>query len=355
MNESNLVTGLMSGSSLDGVDLACCRFHVHSGDWQYEILAAETFPYPPALRQQLMDTMSWSREELEKLDLEIGTFYGHLLNRFHLKHRLSPALVASHGHTIFHEPSRGRTLQVGNGKVIADLTRIRVVNNFRSADVAQGGQGAPLVPVGDRLLFGRYGACLNLGGFANISFDTARGVRTAYDTGPCNLCLNWIAAQTGKIFDPEGSIARSGTVEETLMRKLNQLDYYSLAPPKSLGREWFQTHFLPLIQDTGLPVGDLMATAAEHIAVQTGNAIQQSGAAETLVTGGGAFNLFLLQRLQHYTSSRLVVPDPLLVAYKEALVFALLGLLRIRGNINCLASVTGGERDLSAGEIHVPT
>jgi anhydro-N-acetylmuramic acid kinase len=243
---------------------------------------------------------------------------------------------------------------VGNGKVIADATGIQVVNDFRSADVAQGGQGAPLVPAGDRLLFGEYEACLNLGGFANLSFETAQGIRTAYDIGPCNLCLNWIAALTGQPFDPEGTIAKSGSVDEHLLDKLNQLGYYTLPPPKSLGREWFQKHFLPLIASSGLPPKDLLATVTEHLAMQIGGAIHRSGAAQVLVTGGGAFNLFLLHRLKNYANAHLMVPDHSLVAYKEALVFALLGLLRIRGEINCLASATGGKNDLSAGEIHSP-
>ncbi|MGW8315368.1 MAG: anhydro-N-acetylmuramic acid kinase [Bacteroidales bacterium] len=354
MNSRTLVTGLMSGSSLDGVDLACCRFIHGSGRWRYEIIAAETFPYPTPLRRQLEAAMGQDPGQLKQLDLEIGAHYGTLLNSFHQKYHILPGLIASHGHTIFHEPSRGITLQVGNGKVMAETTWVTVVNHFRNADVAQGGQGAPLVPVGDRLLFGAYGACLNLGGFSNISFDMAGGVRMAYDTGPCNLGLNRIASLLRKPYDPEGSIARTGKVEERLLEVMNRLPYYALPPPKSLGREWFQTHFLPFIEDSELPVNDLMATTVEHLACHMGAAINQSAAEKVLVTGGGAFNLFLLERISGHTRARLVVPDNLLVAYKEARVFALLGLLRIRGEINCLASATGGKRDLSAGEINSP-
>lgn len=354
MTSQILVTGLMSGSSLDGVDLACCRFISGSGRWHYEIIAAETYPYPSTVRRQLEEAMRQDPDHLEQLDLEMGAHYAALLNRFHRKYKICPGLIASHGHTILHEPSRGITLQVGNGKVMAEETGIKVVNNFRIADVAQGGQGAPLVPVGDRLLFGGYGACLNLGGFSNISFDTAGGVRTAYDTGPCNLGLNRIASLLNKSYDPEGSIARTGKVEERLLDAMNRLPYYSLPPPKSLGREWFQKYFLPLIEDTELPARDLMATTVEHAAIHMGDAINRSGAEKVLVTGGGAFNLFLLERIKSHTRARLIVPDNILVAYKEALVFALLGLLRIRGEINCLASVTGGKQDLSAGEIYSP-
>ena len=355
MTDRILVTGLMSGSSLDGVDLACCQFLCNEEGWHFEIRATETFSYPSSLYHQLNEAMGRDSEQLVILDHELGVYFGTLLNRFHREHQVSPELVASHGHTIFHEPSRGRTLQIGNGQAMADLTGLRVVNNFRSADVAQGGQGAPLVPVGDRLLFGQYGACLNLGGFANISFEMEQGMRIAYDIGPCNLSLNWIASRLGKPFDPEGTIAQAGTVEGRLLHTLNQLPYYTLPPPKSLGREWFRTNFLPFLSNTHLTFSDLMATTVEHLSFQIGDAINQSGARQVLVTGGGAFNLFLLERLNTYIHARLVVPDPVLIAFKEALVFAFLGVLRIRNEINCLASVTGGKQDLSAGEIYSPT
>jgi anhydro-N-acetylmuramic acid kinase len=354
MTDQYLVTGLMSGSSLDGVDLACCRFSYEHLRWQYRILAAETFPYPTSVRQQLENAIGWGDDRLMQLDLDMGNYFGEALNRFHRKYGLTPDLIASHGHTILHEPSRSITLQVGNGAVMAEKTGIRVVNDFRKADVQQGGQGAPLVPVGDRLLFSDYGACMNLGGFANLSYETDQGFRIAYDIGPCNLVLNWGASLLGKPYDPEGSIARSGQIKEQLFNTLNGLPYYSIQPPKSLGREWFLTQFLPhLVQARGEP-GDLLATAVEHLALQMGAALNQSGAANVLVTGGGSFNHFLLERLEYHTGASLMVPDQLLIAFKEALIFALLGLLRTRGEINCLASVTGGKQDLSAGEIHTP-
>lgn len=354
VNNRVLVTGLMSGSSLDGVDLACSAFSLRNNGWTYELLAAETVPYPPSMLRMLTEAMAMNREELSKLDRTLGRFYAGLLNSFHRRTGLTPELIASHGHTVFHDPSMGLTLQVGDGQVMAERTGTRVVCDFRSEDVAQGGQGAPLVPVGDRLLFGQYGACLNLGGFANLSYDTLDGVRLAYDIGPCNLLLNRIASLDGKLFDPGGSLARLGNVNHLLLDQLNNLDYYALPPPKSLGREWFRDHVLPLIirPEPGIP--DLMATAAEHVAIQAGRAIDLTGAGEVLVTGGGAFNLFLVERLQHYSAARLVIPDKTLIDYKEALVFAFLGLLRILGEINCLSSVTGGMRDLSTGRVHTP-
>ncbi len=354
MTDQTLVTGLMSGSSLDGVDLACCRFTYRHPSWQYRILAAETFPYPTTVRHQLENAIGWGDDRLMQLDHDMGDYFGEVLNRFHGNYGLMPDLIASHGHTILHEPSRGITLQVGNGAVMAKKTGIRVVNDFRKADVEQGGQGAPLVPVGDRLLFGGYGACLNLGGFANLSFETDHGIRIAYDIGPCNLVLNWGASLLRKPYDPEGSIARSGQVKEQLFDALNRLPYYSIQPPKSLGREWFLDQFLPILEQSREEPENLLATAVEHLALQVGGALNHSGAANVLVTGGGSFNHFFFERLRHYTGATLLVPDHLLVAYKEALIFALLGLLRTRGETNCLASVTGGKQDLSTGEIHTP-
>jgi anhydro-N-acetylmuramic acid kinase len=348
------VTGLMSGSSMDGVDLACCEFSHVQERWNYMILAAETYPYPTPLLEKLHKAIHWSRRELELLDLETGEYYASLLNRFHKIHHLKPGLIASHGHTILHDPGKGITLQVGNGKVMAGQTGITVVNDFRKEDVAQGGQGAPLVPLGDRLLFGEYGACLNLGGFANISYEADTGQRIAFDIGPANVALNWLSGLSGKPFDHGGTIAGSGRVDENLLLKLNHLAYYSILPPKSLGREWFQEFFLPLLEATSLPVQDRMATVVEHLAMQTGRWIERSGARKILVTGGGTYNITLMERIGFHTRAELFIPDRVLVDYKEALIFALLGLLRTRGEINCLASVTGGRHDLCTGIIHSP-
>jgi anhydro-N-acetylmuramic acid kinase len=344
----------MSGSSTDGVDLACCEFKLEEMRWNYRILHAETIPYPEILAEKLNRAIHWNQRDLERLDRETGEYYASVLNHFHSIHKLNPDLISSHGHTILHEPARGITLQVGNGRIMADLTGIPVVNDFRKEDVMLGGQGAPLVPVGDSLLFGEYGACLNLGGFANISYEGDSGKRLAFDIGPANLPLNWLAGLVGKPFDHQGLIARSGRVVESLLRDLNSLDYYKTPPPKSLGKEWFIGFFLPLLKRAAGPVPDLMATTVEHLAIQTGRGIVLSGAHSVLVTGGGAFNTTLVEKIRRHAFANLVLPDRMLVEFKEALIFALLGLLRIRRETNCLASVTGGPRDLSAGTIYLP-
>jgi len=352
MKDSYRVTALMSGSSMDGVDLACCDLEWKDQQWVYIILDAETFPYPPELLLKLEQACSWSREEIQKLDMELGAHYAVLLNEFHKRKKLKPDFIASHGHTILHDPQHGVTFQAGNGRIMAEGTGIMVVNDFRSEDVAQGGQGAPLVPLGDRMLFNQFEGCLNLGGFANISCENNEGERVAYDLCPANMALNWVAALEGLSFDRDGALARKGEVQQELLEKLNKLDYYSLPAPKSLGREWFLEQFMPQLQQSGLNTRDLMATVLEHIVLQISMGINDVGIFSLLITGGGALNQTLIERLKAYTSVSLVIPEEQLIDYKEALIFALLGVLRIRGEINCLASITGGKKDISAGRIH---
>jgi anhydro-N-acetylmuramic acid kinase len=352
MKDSYRVSALMSGSSMDGVDLACCDLEWKDQQWKYSVLAAETFPYPPELLEKLEQACMWNRERIQKLDLELGAFYAALLNDFHKKIRLRPDFIASHGHTILHDPKQGITLQAGDGRIMADGTGITVINDFRSEDVAQGGQGAPLVPLGDKLLFNQYDACLNLGGFANISCTNAEGDRIAYDLCPANMALNRIASMEGLSYDRGGALAAMGKVKKELLDKLNKLDYYALPAPKSLGREWFLEHFLPLLQESSLNTKDLMSTVLEHIAKQISRGINDAGIQSLLITGGGTLNQTLIERLKENTSASLVIPEETLIHYKEAIIFGLLGILRIRGEINCLASVTGGQKDISAGRIH---
>ncbi|MEN8155958.1 MAG: anhydro-N-acetylmuramic acid kinase [Bacteroidota bacterium] len=352
MPEEYVVTGLMSGTSLDGVDLACAEFTRSSGAWQFRIIEAETTPYPASLKEQLEEAVSWKMEKIGDLNLSLGRHYAELINDFHNRNNLAPDLVASHGHTILHEPDKGITLQAGDGATMARLTGTTVITDFRSEDVAQGGQGAPLVPVGDRLLFGGYGACLNLGGFANISYEGKQNQRIAFDVGPCNLALNWIAGLRGVDFDRDGAIAGTGTIGQNLLARLNALEYYLKDPPKSLGKEWLTDLFLPLLEQSQMNVPDLMATVVEHIAIQLTAVLKEADIRSLLVTGGGALNQTLLKRLREYSGTGIEIPHTDLINYKEALVFGLLGLLKYLGEVNCLASVTGGVSDLSAGIVH---
>jgi anhydro-N-acetylmuramic acid kinase len=352
MKDSYRVTALMSGSSMDGVDLACCDLEWKGQQWAYNILDAETFPYPSELLSKLEKACSWSLEKIHELDLELGAHYAVLIKEFHKRKKLKPDFIASHGHTILHDPQKRITFQAGNGRIMAEGTGIMVINDFRSEDVAQGGQGAPLVPLGDRMLFNQFEGCLNLGGFANISCENNEGQPIAYDLCPANMALNWVAALEGLSFDRDGALARHGVVQKELLEKLNKLDYYALPAPKSLGREWFLQQFMPPLHQSNLKTTDLMATVLEHIVFQISMGINKASIHSLLITGGGALNQTLIERLKAYTNTSLVIPEEQLIDYKEALIFALLGVLRIRGEINCLASVTGGTQDISAGRIH---
>jgi anhydro-N-acetylmuramic acid kinase len=343
-----LVVGTMSGTSLDGLDLAAVEFRHSENRWNFSIVAAETKKYSNEWEEKLRTAPKLSGEQLIELHNAFGQFTGQQIDRFVKNHQLKPDLIASHGHTVFHQPEKGFTFQAGNGACIAAETGITTVADFRTGDVALGGQGAPLVPVGDRLLFSEYESCLNLGGFANISFEK-NGKRIAFDICPVNFILNEMARKLGKPFDENGELGSQGIIDNQLLEKLNQLEFYTQNPPKSLGKEWMDSHFFPVIEESNLSVQDKLRTAYEHIALQIAKATPGNG--KMLVTGGGAFNAFLLEKFRKYIKCEIVVPTSEIINYKEALVFAFLGLLRHLGEINCYASVTGAKRDSSSGVI----
>jgi anhydro-N-acetylmuramic acid kinase len=344
-----LVVGTMSGTSLDGLDLAAVEFIYSAGRWEFAIVAAETIAYTSEWEERLKSSPALPGEQLMELHSSYGRYSGQEIKKFLQKHALSPALIASHGHTIFHQPEKGFTFQLGNGASIAAETGIATVADFRTGDVALGGQGAPLVPVGDKLLFSDYESCLNLGGFANISFDQ-HGKRVAFDICPANFILNDLAQKSGWPYDAGGELGRSGNVNRELLEKLNQLSFYRQSPPKSLGREWMDHYLMPLMAADEIPLNDQLRTAYEHIAIQISNA--SPGHGKMLVTGGGAFNTFLIERLKNYLKCEITIPHAEIIQFKEALVFAFLGLLRFLGEINCYASVTGARRESSAGVIY---
>ncbi len=342
--------GLMSGTSLDGLDLAYCRFTLENFRWQYHIEAAETLPYPEKWRSRLDGAWRLSGPELMQLHVEYGHYIGQKTVHFIQKYRLSPNLVASHGHTAFHQPERGFTLQVGEGAAIASYLDCPLISDFRSMDVALGGQGAPLVPVGDALLFPDYAYCLNLGGIANISYPE-REIRVAYDICPVNMALDHLADEAGKAYDENGAIAAGGRLDPELLQRLNAIAFYRDLPPKSLGKEWFERTFLPVMREfSELPLADRMQTAVEHAAMMIARACKRPG--KLLLTGGGAFNEQLVNRIKTHSVATVIVPDAQLIAFKEALIFAFLGVLRLRKETNCLASVTGASADHIGGAIY---
>lgn len=349
----NHVIGLMSGTSLDGLDLAYCIFRQEEPDnsWAYEVPKAVTVPYPEALRQRLAQAMSLSGYELMLLHNELGHFIGQQVKDFMANFAGEVELVASHGHTVFHRPDLGLTTQIGNGAVIAATCGKTVVCDFRTTDIAQNGQGAPLVPIGDELLFGQYDICLNLGGISNLSYRH-KGLRKAYDISPCNIALNHLAQLCGKTYDKGGEIAQNGQVDHSLLEKLNQLDYYQKQGNKSLGREWIDSQFLPLLVQSQLSVPEQLRTVCEHIAQQIAKACNATEGKTLLVTGGGAHNSFLIELIRQQFNGQLIIPDRETIDFKEAIIFAFLGFLRLNHRPNCLASVTGAYQDSCGGAVY---
>ncbi len=351
--KSFVVVGMMSGTSLDGLDIAGVKFFFDKG-WHFEVLHCEMHPYEVDLREKLKNAMRLSGLDLKLLDNEFGSFLGQQAKLFIDKYQLSPDLIASHGHTVFHQPDRGLTMQIGDGHRIFKKTGIKTVCDLRSMDVAFGGHGAPLVPVGDAQLFEKYDACLNLGGFSNISFDDGAGARIAFDICPVNIVLNFLADKLGHDYDKNGDIARAGRMLPDLMQYLEDLAFYKKPPPKSLGIEWVKEHIYPVVADN--PPQDVLHTFCHHIAARIAATFPIKrpdihSAANMLVTGGGAHNSFLIELIKGRTSDpvNIVVPERLIVDFKEAIVFAFLGLLKHTGQNNCLRSVTGAETDCSGG------
>lgn len=353
MNPSQYpVLGMMSGTSLDGLDLALCFFSKDGNQWHYMVDKAETIAYPPILGSKLSMATELSGWELTRIDIDLGNFMADAVNIFLKTTTCKPLLLASHGHTVFHRPDLGITTQIGNGAVLAAKTGIRTVCDFRSLDVALGGQGAPLVPIGDQLLFGNYDFCLNLGGFCNISYNE-NGQRRAFDIAPCNMALNTLAEQKGAPYDADGKWARTGNRHIALWNELNQLDYYRKeGTAKSLGKEWYDCDFAPLMAKYDCSSDDKLRTVTEHIAFQIGKVLEYHAGAQVLLTGGGALNTFLVESIQKETSKKVVIPDLETINFKEAIIFAFLGLLRRNDEINVLQSVTGARQDCSSGAVY---
>ncbi len=347
------VIGVMSGTSLDGIDLAYCTFRkVSSKKWEYSIIKGSTYSYTQKWEDKLRNLETSSALDFALTDKNFGQYIGEVITDFINEDDLFVDFVASHGHTIFHQPENRLTTQIGCGATIAATCKRTVVNNFRVLDVALGGQGAPLVPIGDLLLFDEYEYCLNLGGISNISYSDERKKRIAYDIAPANMVCNYLANKLGKPYDQNGDIARSGTMIPELFDKLNSIPYYDEMPPKSLGKEYVFTHFIPLLESYDYPVKDLLRTFTEHMAFQISQAFYTEKG-KVLITGGGAYNKFLIEELEKRTSIKVCIPDDNTINFKEALLFAFLGVLRYERTNNCIKTVTGASRDSCGGVIHL--
>jgi len=347
------VIGVMSGTSLDGVDLVYVTFNFKER-WHFKIHYTETISYNEEWMELLQNLVNFSNIELERLDKDYTLYLATLLKDFINKNNIERIdAICSHGHTALHRPEKGVTYQIGNMPIIAKLLNRTVVCDFRVQDVALGGQGAPLVPIGDRLLFPQYDYCLNLGGFANISMEKSTK-RIAYDICPVNIVLNYYTRQLGYNYDNEGKIASTGKINDQLLNALNALKFYNQEYPKSLGYEWVKDSVIPLIDSFNLNIEDILMTFVEHIAFQVSKEISKEAKCSLLISGGGVFNIFLVNKIQSYTYSDIIIPSKEIIEYKEALIFGLLGVLRLRNEVNCLSSVTGAKRDHSSGKIFHP-
>ncbi len=341
----------MSGTSLDGLDLAYCKIWLHKKVWRFKIQSAKTRRYTAAWREKLATAHQLSASDLFSLDHKYGQYLAEsVLSFLHEKEIKKIDFIASHGHTIYHQPENGFTYQLGNGQVLHDASEIPVVYDFRSLDVVRGGQGAPLVPIGDRLLFGDYDVCLNLGGIGNLSTEQ-NDKRIAFDFCFANMGLNYLAAKAGHEYDKNGVMALAGKVDQRMLQQL-QVAYSPLRKKRpSLGREGFEKLIQPILDNETISLPDRMRTFCESIADETRDAYPRKKKGKLLITGGGALHSFLIQLIQHKLKGQadVVIPEKQIVEFKEALVFALLGVLRVRGEVNCLKSVTGARKDSSGG------
>jgi len=346
------VIGVMSGTSLDGVDLAHIHFHIKNNQWAFEILECKTISYNKNWIATLKTAVEYSAEQLQGLNQNYTQLLASIIINFIKEYKIGDLdAVCTHGHTILHQPQNGFTLQIGNLPEIAKLIQQKVVCDFRVQDVELGGQGAPLVPIGDRILFAEYDYCINLGGFSNVSFEENNS-RIAFDISPVNTVLNFYANQLGLDYDDKGQISRTGICNDILLNELNNLSFYHKKHPKSLGFEFVKEIVLPLIESYQIPIEDKLHTFTEHVAIQIANALPHKENS-LFTTGGGAYNDFLIERIKYYLPEmNVVIPNKKILEFKEALIFALLGVLKIRKEVNVLQTVTGAKYDHSSGVIY---
>ncbi|MBT4415921.1 MAG: anhydro-N-acetylmuramic acid kinase [Flavobacteriaceae bacterium] len=349
-NNSIYVIGLMSGTSLDGLDICFVSFK-KSNYSKYNIINSKTYSYNEKWIEKLKKSIFLNKQELKKIDIEYGTLISNYLKEFISEFSIDKIdLISSHGHTVFHEPNKGKTLQIGDGKTINKIVKTDVVCDFRTQDVKYKGQGAPLVPIGDLHLFSNYKFCLNLGGFSNVSIKDNNKIK-AFDICPVNTVLNHYSKKMGYTFDQDGVLSKKGTVNLDLLNQLNQMSFYNKLGPKSLGIEFVKSKVIPLIDSHILNPKDILRTYIEHISDQISKSIGSYFNDRILISGGGTYNNTLIDSIKTKVKSKVIIPDSQIIDYKEALIFAYMGLLKSKEKINCLKSVTGAIKDHSSGKI----
>lgn len=346
----------MSGTSLDGLDLADVTFHINENNYDFHLNNGITLPFGKSLVKRLKNSANMSGLDLMLLSKDLEVFQANAVEKYlkdYLVHRDHVNFVAAHGHTVFHQPQNNWTLQIGNGPRMASMTGLPWICDFRSMDLALGGQGAPLVPIGDLYLFGKYAdGFLNLGGFANLSFKKG-DLMYAYDICPVNVVLNKLANNYNMPYDEDGKLSNGGKVITSMLSQLNALSFYEMEAPKSLGIEWVNLELAPILEP--FPINnDLFATFYSHVAQQIVTNLEKNKVKKVFISGGGAFNKLLIGQIDASFSGQVVLPTSNIIAFKEAIIFAFLGLRRWEGKTNVLASVTGATRDSSSGIIHLP-
>ena len=347
------VVGVMSGTSLDGIDVVYTQFELDNV-WHFKMIHSETVAYNSDWEKILRNLVSYNATQLQQIDKDYTNYLSSIIKDFINKNNIKHIdAICSHGHTALHQPDRGITYQIGNMPTMATLLNETVVCDFRVQDVELGGQGAPLVPIGDKLLFSEYDFCLNLGGFANMSTKLNNN-RIAYDICPVNIVLNHYTKLIGLDYDDGGKITATGSVNNELLNKLNSLAFYKEEYPKSLGLEWVNKNVFPLIDSFQLETKDILKTFVEHISIQIAKEINKKENSSVLITGGGAYNHYLINTLKQHSQHKIIIPSNVFVEFKEALIFGFLGVLKLRNEINCLKSVTGARKDHSSGKIYLP-
>jgi len=349
------ILGIMSGSSLDGIDLALCEFEdLKDGGISWEMTKAATVPYSDEWIARLKSLPNVDAREITLVDYELGYLFGKVSKDFLKGEKID--FIASHGHTIFHEPQNKMTLQIANGSAIASSSGISTIYDFRSMDIGFGGQGAPIVAILDRDIFGEYDALVNLGGISNISFMKDNKT-VAYDISPCNQLLNYLANKKGLEYDKDGAIASNGTVNEELFRKLKSFEYFLAPFPKSLDNNFIKKNFIPILDNDDSNLQDKMATIVELIAKTIADELEMNLSnmrkkPKIMFAGGGTNNSFLMNRIIALSqNATIIIPDKKIIDYKEALLMAYLGYLRAKEKPNVLSSVTGAQKDSIGGAI----
>ena len=352
MKDKYKIVGIMSGTSLDGLDFVLVEFFKEV-KWHFKLISSLTYRYPKNIYEKLKYSSSLHMNDIKSLDQFYTIYLSKQIIKFLKKnneHKID--FISSHGHTVLHQPSSGITYQIGNLPILAKLINKKVICDFRSKDVKMGGEGAPLVPVGELKLFHQLDTFINLGGFANITLINQKKI-IAYDICPVNLILNMLANRINKFYDKNGDLASRGKLIPELEKKLHDVRFFKIKPPKSLGVEWVKEKIIPIFETYQKhKINDVLNTYTVFIAKQISYALR--GRKDALITGGGTFNSFLIQEIKNRTSCAICIPEENIINFKEAIIFAFLGLLRDQKKVNCYASVTGAKQNHSSGNIFLP-